>query len=197
MKLFYTKRSPYARKVRIVAEEKRLPLDLAEEDLTDKSDELLRSNPVGKIPVLVLDDGRAFTDSPLICEYLDAFHDNPALIPRDSRERFKILNLAAVADGLMDVTVAAFMEKLRHGEDFNKSFIQSREETAKRCLKFFENHAGDLHPLSIASVAAACAIGYIEFRLPHLKPREGCPRLSEWFDEFSGRPSMASTAPVR
>lgn len=196
MKLFYTKRSPYARKVRIIAAEKNIPLDLAEEDLSNKSGELLRYNPLGKIPVLVLDDGWAFNDSPLICEYLDSLHANPALIPRNSREHFVILNLTAVADGLMDVTVAAFMEKQHHKDHFNAAFINKQEETARRCLEYFEKHIEKLYPLSLASIAVACALDYIGFRLPHLSSGDKCPRLSEWFTEFSKRPSMMLTVPV-
>jgi glutathione S-transferase len=95
------------------------------------------------------------------------------------------------------VTVAAFMEKQPHKDNFNAAFIHKREETVRRCLAYFENHIEKLQPLSIASIAVACALGYIGFRLPHLSPGDHCPDLSKWFTEFSQRSSMVQTVPVQ
>ncbi len=93
MKLLYTKRSPYARKVRVIALEKNIPLDLIDEDLHKKSQRLLDANPLGKVPTLVLDNGTTVFDSPVICQYLDNLHDKPIMIPREASEcieRFKV-----------------------------------------------------------------------------------------------------------
>lgn len=196
MKLFYTKRSPYARKVRVVALEKNLKLDLVEEDLTKKSNQLWDTNPVGKIPALVLDNGKTLIDSPVLCEYLDSLNSSPILIPRQGEERYQVLNTAAIADGLMDVTVARYMETVRHPKDFNEGFIRQQEETVRRCLSYFEQHIGTLKTLSLAPIAVASAIGYINFRLPQLNPAEQFPGLAGWYAEFNRRPSMAATQPV-
>ena len=196
MRLFYTKRSPYARKVRVTAHEKNIPLSFIEEDLTKKSNELIETNPLGKIPALVLDNGEVLCDSPVICEYLDSLKDQPALIPQEPTLRFKTLSLAALADGVMDVTVTAYMEKIRHPDNFHEPFIKSQEETIGRCLKFFDLRGDELKKISIASIAVACAIGYIDFRLSYLLRKGDYPQLLKWFEEFSKRSSMALSKPI-
>ena len=196
MKLLFTKRSPYARKVQVVALEKGIALDLVEENLKQKSGLLVQSNPLGKIPTLVLDNGEAVCDSPVICEYLDGLKAAPALFPKEQKTRIIAINLAGLADGLMDTTVAAFMEKQTHPEHFSEDFIKAKEEAVVRCLKYLEGRLSDLKDLNIASIAIASAIGYIQFRLPHLSPEKHAPKLNKWFVEFSKRPSMQKTVPV-
>src|SRR5665213_1021550 len=98
MKLLYTKRSPYARKVRIIALEKNIPLDLIDEDLQKKSQRLLDANPLGKVPTLVLDNGATIFDSSVICQYLDSLNDKVVMIPH--LERIEILKWEAFADDL-------------------------------------------------------------------------------------------------
>lgn len=196
MKLLYTKRSPYARKVRVLALEKKIVLDFVEEDLMNKSQVLWQNNPVGKIPVLVLDNGETLVDSPVICEYLDTISGRPYFIPKSRIKRFRALHLEAVADGLMDVTVAAYMEKARHGESAHGAFILHQEDTIKRCLAFFNEHVKELKKPGIASVSVACAIGYIQFRFGHLWPQEGCETLAKWYENFSKRESLQQTVLV-
>ncbi len=197
MKLLTTKRSPYARKVRIVALEKNIPLELIAEDLAQKSLTLLSANPVGKIPTLILDNGTTLCDSPVICEYLDGLTNTPILIPKkDPAQYFKIINLAAIADGLMDVTVARYMETVRHPKDLNEDFIKKQDTLITSCLKFFNEHVKDLHPLTIAAIAAASALGYLNFRLAQLASPEKYPSLRAWFLKFSKRPSLSQTMPT-
>lgn len=194
MKLLYTKRSPYARKIRVMAIEKKIPLDLGEEDLTNKSARLLKANPLGKIPTLILDKGEALCDSPNICEYIDTLNDRPVLIPRQGSERFRILHLTAIADGLMDLAVAIYMEKVHHPDNFNEAFIRNQEETIVRTFGFYEQHIKELEKFSLAPIAVASAIGYLNFRLPYLNLQKH-PKLSKWLEEFSKRPSLAETEP--
>lgn len=195
MRLLYTPRSPYARKVRVVAIEKGIDLELVSEDLVNKSPGLVKANPLGKIPTLVLDNGRSIFDSPVICEYLDGLKEKPALIPEDPSGRLAVLTLAAAADGLMDVTVGAFMEKRRHPDDFNAAFVSAQEETIRRCLAYFDAQVGQWKELNLAGIGVASAIGYMYFRLPHLWPLSDCTRLARWYEEFSKRKSMQETAP--
>lgn len=195
MKLFYTPRSPYARKVRVVAIEKGVNLELVSEDLVNKSPGLVKANPLGKIPTLILDNGQTIFDSPIICEYLDSIQPKPALIPKDPQKRLAILTLAAAADGLMDVTVAMFMEKVRHPKDFNAAFIAANEVTVKRAFVYFEERVEQLKELNIASIALASVIGYLNFRMPQLWSAADHPRLARWYEEFSKRPSIQETAP--
>jgi len=195
MKLFYTKRSPYARKIRVMALEKKIPLELIEEDLTKKSSTLIKSNPLGKIPALILDNGDILLDSPVICEYIDFLSDDPKLIATELNLRFRALHLEAIADGLMDVTVGAYMEKQRHPKDFHQGFMAAQEETIARTLTFFEENIKELNSLSLVSIAVASSLGYIQFRLASLAPNATTPKLKEWFEEFSKRPSMLETRP--
>jgi glutathione S-transferase len=196
MKLFYTKRSPYARKVRIIALEKNIPLELIEEDLTKKSDTLQQVNPLGKIPALLLDNGQVLVDSPVICEYLDTQNDKVVFIPKSGEKRFYLLHLAAIADGLMDNTVSLYMEKVRHPQNFNAAFVQNQEAAISKTLAFFDNHVKDIAGLNIASIGVASALGYILFRLPQFYLEKEIPHLDQWYKDFSTRPSLVQTVPV-
>lgn len=195
MKLLHTPRSPYARKVRVVAIEKGIELELVSEDLVNKSPGLVKANPLGKIPALILDNGQTIFDSPVICEYLDHLKPKPALTPKDPEKRFAVLALAAAADGLMDVTVAMFMEKVRHPKDFNAAFIAANEITVKRCFVYFDGQMEQLKELNIASIGLASAIGYLNFRMPQLWQTTDYPRLARWYEKFSKRLSMKETVP--
>lgn len=195
MKLLYTPRSPYARKARVVAFEKGIKLELVSEDLVNKSPDLVQANPLGKIPTLILDNGQTIFDSPVICEYLDSILPKPALIPKAPEKRFAVLTLAAAADGLMDVTVAMFMEKVRHPKDFNAAFIAANEATVKRSFVYFEERGDQLKELNIASIGLASAIGYLNFRMPQLWSAADHPKLARWYEELSKRPSMQETVP--
>lgn len=196
MKLLYTKRSPYARKVRVLAIEKNIPLDLIDEDLMNKSKVLLAANPLGKIPTLILDDGSALCDSPVICEYLESIKPQPVLIPSAGMERFKVLHLAAIADGVMDNSVALYMEKVRHPNDMNAAYVANLEKAMNDAFKYFDDHISDLSLFNLASVAAASAIGYSNFRLPHLNPNQKFTRLAAWYEQILTRPSMKETIPT-
>src|ERR1700685_1547153 len=110
MKLLYTKRSPYARKVRVIALEKNIPLGLVDEDVQKKSQRLLDANPLGKVPTLVLDDGTTVFDSPVICQYLDGLNDKPIMIP--PHDRIEVLKWEAFADDLMVAAINLYMEKV-------------------------------------------------------------------------------------
>lgn len=197
MKLLYTKRSPYARKVLVVAIEKKIKLDLVTEDLTNKSSLLLEHNPLGKIPTLILEDQSALCDSSLICEYLDGLKKSPVLIPANPKKKWEVLRLDAIAKGLADITVAAYYEKaVLHPQDFNQSFIQGKEVTITRTIEYFDQHVDQLEKLNMASLSVACALGYVKFRQGHLWPQKGCKKLLKWFDEISRRDSLQQTIPT-
>jgi glutathione S-transferase len=194
MQLLYTKRSPYARKVQVMALEKNIPLELIEEDLIKKSPNLLAANPLGKVPALILGDGQSLFDSPVICEYIDTLNDSPVLIP--ATQRFSILRWQAVADGLMDGMVAMYLEKLRHPQDFNPKFMDHQEKNCALVLHYCEDRLAELSGLSLASIAIACAVEYINFRGPHLNAEGVYPKLQAWLAEFSKRSSMQATIPT-
>lgn len=193
MKLLYTKRSPYARKVRVIALEKNIPLDLVDEDLQKKSQRLLSANPLGKVPTLVLDDGTTVFDSPVICQYLDKLNENAIMIPREGGERIEVLKWEAFADDLMTAAINLYMEKVRHPNDFHKDFTTTMEKNILSAYGYIEKNLPKLQNFNLAAIAVASAIGYIHFRLPHLKVQGA---LWQWFDGISQRPSMAQTIPV-
>ena len=193
MQLLYTKRSPYARKARVVAMEKDIHLDLIDEDLQNKSQRLLDANPLGKVPTLILDSGEAIYDSPVICQYLDELNDKIILIPKSGQARYQVLKWEAMADDLMTVAINAYMEKIRHPIDFHAPLVATQEAAIQKAYQFTETRLNELDSFSLAPVAIACAIGYIHFRLPHLTVNG---KLAEWFNGFSKRPSMAQTIPT-
>ncbi|MDE2221924.1 MAG: glutathione S-transferase family protein [Candidatus Omnitrophica bacterium] len=193
MKLLYTKTSPYARKARVIALEKNIPLELVDEDLQKKSQRLLDANPLGKVPTLVLDDGTTVFDSPVICQYLDGLNGQVIMIPRDIPGRFEVLKWEAFADDLTASAINLYREKVRHPQDFNKEFIAAGEAGIGRAYTYIENNLHRLQIFNLAPVAVASAIGYIHLRLPHLKVQGD---VQQWFEVISKRPSMAQTIPA-
>ena len=193
MKLLYTKRSPFARKVRVLALEKNIHLELIDEDLANKSQKLLDANPLGKVPTLILDNGKTIYDSPVICQYLDGLNDKPVLIPRSGDARYEVLKWEATADDLTVAAINTFMEKSRHPEGFHAKFIEAQEANILKAYAYAEAHLNELKEFTLAPIAMASAIGYIHFRLPHLVVKG---KLAEWFNEINKRPSMAQTIPV-
>lgn len=196
MKLYCTLRSPYARKARIIAIEKNISLEICEEDLFNRSDEFIKANPLGKVPTLLLDDGLSLCDSPVICEYLDLLNDDVVFVARELEKRLLDLNRAALADGLMDNTVSIFMEKFRHKDQADHHFIVRQGESILRSLEYFNAHMDWLSRWDIVAVSVFCAIGYIQFRVPHLWDRVNHPELFDWFKEQSLRESATLTEPV-
>jgi len=193
MKLLYTKRSPYARKVRVVALEKNIALELVDEDLQKKSQRLLDANPLGKVPTLVLDNGATVYDSAVICQYLDGLDDKVIMVPHLPSERIEVLKWEAMADDLMVAAINLYMEKLRHPQDFHKDFTAALEKNILAAYAYIEKNLSALQKFDLAAVAVASAIGYVHFRLPHLKVQGAS---AQWFDHISNRPSMAQTVPV-
>ena len=193
MKLLYTKRSPFARKVRVVALEKSINLELFDEDLQNKSSRLLDANPLGKVPTLVLDNGQTVYDSPVICQYLDSLSDKILMIPKDAQGRIEVLKWEAFADDLMVVAINVYMEKIRHPLDFNQNFVTAQENNITAAFGYIEKYLDQLKTFNLAPVAVASAIGYIHFRLPHFKVHG---KLAQWFDLMNQRPSMQQTAPI-
>lgn len=196
MKLYYTRRSPYARKVRVVAEEKNIPLDLIEVDLQRKTPELLAANPLGKIPTLVLDDGTAVYDSPVICEVLDSLHRSPPLLPEKEPERWNVLRIAALADGMMDIAVLAVLETLRPEEKRMQETVDRHRASLLRSAEALEKDLPSFgRSLSLGSIAVATALGYLDFRMPDLGWAAAHPKLAQWYEDFAARPSMRKTQP--
>lgn len=194
MKLYTTPRSPFARKIRIMAIEKNIPLELVNHDLVNKSDELLAANPLGKVPVLILDNGQSLVDSPVICEYIDQLKPDPLFIPLANR--FEILHLSAIADGITEAALTMYMEKMRHPDSFNKPLVENQERAIPRAYKYLESRMNVISRLNLASVTLGAAIGYVNLRTPEFGPQHHSSVIQKWYEEFSKRPSMVQTIPI-
>ncbi len=162
--------------------------------MADRPAALADNNPLDKVPVVVLDDGSRLYDSPVICEYLDSLHDGPRLIPTDGA-RWDVLRLQALGDGVCDAAVL-FGAEMRRPEEFRfPPFIARQLAKIAAGLDRLEDEAGRLEgPLTIAPIAVATAIGYMELRQCLPDWRATRPRLAAWYDAFCQRPSMVETA---
>jgi glutathione S-transferase len=200
MKLHWSPRSPFVRKVMIVAHEAgladRLTLVRTVAAATKPHPELMRDNPLSKIPTLVLDDGTALYDSPVICEYLDRLHAGPKLFPNEPEARTTALRRQALGDGLLDLLVLWRDERGRAqpSEVHLASFAARRQAT----LTAMEHEADGLAAtaFSIGHVALGCALGYLDFRFASEDWRADHPRLARWHADFCARPSARATEPV-
>jgi len=198
MKLFYTNTSPYARKVRIVLFEKGLDSQV-EYILCNQFDdavELKGYNPLGKIPTLVLDDGRAVYDSPVICEYLDGLNTNGELVPLGRDARLHVNTIQALADGIIDASYNIVMEGRRDVAVRSASSTVRWEASIKSAVKQAELYIQTLtDKICMAHITLGAALGYLDFRLSLLAWRTGHDDLAMWYEALSQRPSMVSTRP--
>lgn len=199
MKLYYSKTSPYSRKVLLTALELGLENSVVELVVTNPAtDENLRaSNPLCKVPTLQLDDGSALYDSPVICEYLNATVKGK-IFPKSGPERWHTLKRQALADGLMDAAVRCHLELKRPEPEQHRDVIARQLLAIDAALQAFEDDAPSNRkrtPL-IGELALASALGYLDLRFAqHRNWRKDHPKLRKWFKAFSERPSMQATQP--
>ena len=197
MELFASLTSPYARKVRILAGEKALHLEFREVDAASKESPLAQLNPLGKVPVLVRDDGSVLFDSPVILEYLDGLSE-PRLLPPSGPARFDVLLWQALADGMMDASVLRMLEGRRPPELQIESARARQDEKVSRAMAWANQRlrgsfaCGDA--LTLADVALGSALEYVDLRNPH-PWRDAHPVLARWQAEISQRPSFVATRP--
>lgn len=196
MKLYGNETSPYVRKVRVLALEKGIDCPLVKADYADPASPVHKLNPLGKIPVLEQNDGSGLIDSPVIAEYIDSLKA-PALIPANGDSRWQALHIQALADGMVDATVARMIELRRPPEQQAAATVQKQETKVARGLDWAEKEARgktwlvDNH-LTVADIALGVALDYIDFRYPH-DWRARCPMLAAWHKEIRQRASFAST----
>ncbi len=201
MKLYSNPASPFARKVRIIVRELDLT-KLVEEinvDTHNVAEEVRRLNPLGKIPVLVLKDGSTIIDSPVICEYLNELGGGkffPGMsIWREVSGRWRALTLQALGDGICDAAVARTYENRRPAEQQSRATMDKYRKAIETSLAVLE-HASFAPHITIGEIAVACALGYLDFRMPELSWRESHPKLRDWYEKFAQYPSMKDTWPA-
>lgn len=201
MKLHWSPRSPFVRKVMIVAHERGLADRIAcvrtVAAATKPHAELMKDNPLSKIPTLVLDDGTVLYDSPVICEYLDALHDDgPVLFPSEPKARMTALRQQALGDGFLDLLVLLRDEGMRARP--SDAHLVSAAVRKRAILDSLEEEARALAdtPFGIGHVAIGCALSYLDFRYADEDWRKDHPRIAGWYREFAARPSVRATEPV-
>ncbi len=197
MKLYTNPASPFGRKALIIAHEVGLKLEIVK-TIPAGNEEFRKINPLGKIPALQLDDGSILFDSPVICEYLNQ-HGGGKFFPgnsvwRTDSGRWKALGLQALADGIMDAAVARVVESRLPPEKQNEAAIAKNLKSVHAGLDALERVTFSEVP-TIGEISAACALGYIDFRLPELEWRATRPKLAAWFAKFSEYESMKATVP--
>ena len=204
MKLYSSTSSPYARKVRLLILEKGLQQLIAEVVVNpfDNRAELLPINPLGKIPVLVLNDAEVLFDSPLICQYLDELPGYHRLIPQQKKEKFNVLRWQALADGMTDAAYNLVMERRRPVANQSSSSIGTWSAEILGALDEMDARLDGLgDKITLAHLAVGAAVGYVEFRLPELLYESSCPQIAScpkllnWYEAFKTRPAMLATQP--
>jgi len=201
LKLYGSNGSPFTRKVRVFIGEAKL-WDRVEYVLVPPGEFrtiMPNHSPLGKVPVLELEDGSKMIDSPAICEYLDSLHTGPKMFPTGP-DRWQVRQLLALGDGITDCAIMATGEARMRPEQFREqSVIDFQLLKVSRGLDALEAKvASELDgKMNVGVIAVACAMGYLEFRAPDFfaAQRAAHPKLYGWFDLFSQRPSMVETAP--
>lgn len=201
MQMLISPTSPYVRKARVLAREKGLLDRIEEIPLNPHQDpaELLAQNRLGKIPVLVRDDGEALFDSPVICEYLDSLADSPRLIPISGEARWAVLRAQALADGILDLAVAIVMERARLESEQSPSSLTRWRGKIERAVGGMSEALSALpaEGFDLGRIACAVTLGYLDFRLPEYDWRGAQPELIDWYANVAARPSMEETAPPK
>ena len=201
MKLYYSIRSPYGRKVRVIAAHHEIALDAVEIATKPTPPELLAANPLAKVPALLLQNGALIADSQVIAEYLDAVGEKAKLLPEDAGARAALRTIEAICDGILEAGVAIVYEHLyRHEQHRSPEMIDKYSKQVARGVDWI---AGQLpqfeHGFTLASVAVACTLDYLRHRLPDYEQPQGWtqsqPALVHWLNETLKNPAFLNTAP--
>ena len=201
MKLIGSIPSPYVRKVRVVMAEKKLDYSFVLEDVWSADTTISLSNPLGKVPCLVMEDGGAMYDSRVIVEYLDTMSPVGKLLPNSGRERASIKCWEALADGVLDAAIAVRLERtLRPADKQSDAWVERQLGKVRQGLKAMAHGLGEAPfcaggHFTLADVAVGCALGWLAFRFPDIPWREDHPNLARLFDKLSERPSFRETMP--
>jgi glutathione S-transferase len=200
MKLLYSKGSPYARKIRVVAAEKHIELEMMEVVLSAPDSPVNDYNPLGKIPVLILDDDSSLFDSRVIAEYLDNRTPIAHLLPQNHSSRVLAKRWEALADGVCDAAVAAMMEGRRPQNMQDAALIARQLGKVERGLKALSDDLGNSkwcvdETFSLADISLGCMLGYVDLRHKQINWRKQYPNLVRHYSEMMERPSFKDTTP--
>jgi glutathione S-transferase len=200
VKLYGSPGSPYARKVRIVLAEKRIAHEYEIQRGSAPGSPVPQFNPLGKVPTLVLDDGRGLYDSPVIVEYLDGLGEGPRLIPETPRERIEVKQWEALGDGIAEAAVHINHEQREPaGKQKDPAWFQRQRDKVDRGIAVMEKQLGKGEfcfggRFTLADIAAGYALGYLDFAVPDIEWRKGHPALARLAERLFARPSFGTTA---
>jgi glutathione S-transferase len=192
--------SPFGRKIRIALALLGFDGDVKIEaaDTTDLNDSVRRQNPLGKIPVLIAEDGTAYYDSRVILEYLDHRAGGGKIVPRDEHARLAALRLQALGDGILDASILTIYEtRWRKAETHEPKWLEHQAGKVSRALAALEAAPPPLDAIpNVGQITLACVLGYRDFRFAG-SWRGDHPRLVAWLDQFAARvPAFAATKPA-
>ena len=200
MKLIGSYTSPYVRKISVMLLEKGIAFEFVNDPPWQADSRVSLINPLGKVPALVTDDGEVFFDSPIVAQYIELLNVSPAFLPADPLDALRVRQLEALADGVTDAAVALVLETKRESDKRDEQWIIRQREKLNRGLDALEKHAQQKQllngsELTLADIATACAIGYLNFR----KVAQGwCverPALIALVERLFQRQSFARTMP--
>jgi glutathione S-transferase len=203
MKLIGALSSPYVRKVRMVLAEKKLDYQFLPENVWSNQTQITTSNPLGKVPCLIMEGGESVFDSRVIVEYIDTLSPVGKLIPSAGRERVEVKTWEALADGLLDALILARLESTWAGRaetERSAAWIARQMDKVNLALQAMERGLGDkafcsgVH-MSLSDIAVVCVLGYLDFRFPHIDWRTPHPSLHKLHDKMALRASFIDTQP--
>jgi len=199
MKLFYSNNSPYARKIRILIDEKKVSVTLEKVVLADKNCTIHEYNPLAKVPTLIANDISIF-DSPVIAEYVDQKSGLPYLIPSDFDKKILVKRWEAISDGLCDAAVAIMLEKRKPLTQQNADLFEKQMRKIKLSLEWLNREMEGKeyyldNKFSYADIADGCALGYVKLRYPEIDFENEYLSLYRLHELLMQRSSFQTTAP--
>jgi glutathione S-transferase len=200
MKLIGSLSSPFVRKVRVVMSEKRIEYEFVVDMPSNPDTRVPESNPLGKVPVLITDDGDRLFDSPVIAEYLDSISPVTRLIPQPARQRIQVKRWEALADGILDAAVLLVQEGRRPKDLQSDAVIGRQRAKIDRALVFAASDLGEKtwcsgETYSLADIALGCALGFLDFRFKEIDWRSGHPNLARHADKLFRLAPFEATIP--
>lgn len=194
LKLYGSPTSPYVRKVRVLALELNIPLELERVDAHALPSNYGAINPINRIPALRLEDGSMLFDSRVICEYLDTLRGS-TLLPPHGRQHWQVLQTEVLGDGILDAAVPRYSEILRPIAQQSPLRLAKYERSIRQILDTLVGDVASLASVNLGTLSVACALGYLDFRFTADAWRSHREALAQWYGLFSQRPSMMATEP--
>ncbi|MCV1979416.1 glutathione S-transferase [Escherichia coli] len=201
MKLVGSYTSPFVRKLSILLLEKGITFEFINELPYNADNGVAQFNPLAKVPVLVTEEGECWFDSPIIAEYIELMNVAPAMLPRDPLESLRVRKIEALADGIMDAGLVSVREQARPAAQQSEDELLRQREKINRSLDVLEGYLVDgtlkTDTVNLATIAIACAVGYLNFRRVAPGWCVDRPHLVKLVENLFSRESFARTEPPK